>query len=622
MLNSLKNALPTIARHFADDVGVQLVWGAAHAHTWDKKIYLPNLKEEEGVSKLALGYTAHETAHIIHSDQTVYVKAGGEAPFVVKLMNVLEDVRIEGLMMKRFPIVREWLTHTVKVVLGGTFKADGCTEAEVLHNAALAIGRARLLNQPLQQESEAMITALDDSFGVGRKTKIMALLGKIPSCENTEDIYSLTHQILDVLDEPDEDEPTPPEPDEDESPDDQGDDSTDQGNGGGQGQDQGEDGSGDKSGSDSSGGQNGSDSNGNPSQGQASGDAGDSNGAGSSGGSVSQTTDANGSQGSLKQKVLSATKDECDQLVSDLGDEAAKVLGQMTDTNASCSPAGVVSDPVGSELLGRETVMRGRAASIGLKPVLMGLIQGSRNCKPKASQSGKTIIASRLARVSVGETRIFRRTEPVQRVNCAFQILLDGSSSMSFSVVGKNPKPVQVVGKKDPDQVVGKKAMRIAEEAVFALLSALEGIQGISTGAMVFPRNGPSGQCVGVLKRHKQSLQHAVNEGRFGLVETGGTPLAEAIWPAAGDVLAAKGERKVMIVITDGDPNESHAAKLMVDRCRATGIEVFAVAFGRVSEPTLETVFGHGNWKFITDLNQLRSALDHLVRRVLTQTAA
>jgi cobaltochelatase CobT len=610
MQNSLKNALPTIARYFSDDVGVQLIWGAEQAHTWDNKIYLPNLKEEEGVSKLALGFTAHESAHIVHSTQSVYEKASLEPPFVVKFMNVLEDVRIEDLMMKQFPVIRDWLAHTVKVVLGGKVQCENLTDAQVLHNAALVIGRARLLNQPLGQESDEMVKVMRDRFGFGRSTKVMALLAKIPTCANTEAVYSLTHLILDVLDEEEPEEQEAPQDSKPDAGDDSGDsgDDSDSGDSGQQGQ--GGDDSDDQSGDDAGGNQAGAanDKGGDQDQsGQGGSQAGDPQGDDSdsaSGSPAGKKNDADGSSGSLKQKILSAGADECDELISDLGDAAGQVLNNSAVSGRSCSPASTIKNAVGSEMLGQETFQNGRTASAGLKQVLMGLIQGSRDCRPTARRTGKSIDGSRLARVTVGETRIFRRTEPVQRVNAAFHILLDASGSMCSTSGGT------------------KKAMRFAEESVCALLNALEGIQGVTTGAMVFPRNGDGGVNVGVLKRHSQTVQSALRENRFGIVESGGTPLAEALWPAAGDLLAAKGERKIMVVITDGDPNDSASAKEMVDRCRDSGIDVFAVAFGGINSSTLEYVFGGGNWKFIPDLSQLRSALDQLVRSVLTQKAA
>lgn len=47
-----------------------------------------------------------------------------------------------------------------------------------------------------------------------------------------------------------------------------------------------------------------------------------------------------------------------------------------------------------------------------------------------------------------------------------------------------------------------------------------------------------------------------------------------------------------MIVITDGDPDHADLARNMVDRCRASGIEVFAIAFGSAKHQKASGCFG------------------------------
>jgi len=614
-IQTLKNALPIVMRSLADDVGVQVVWGADNAHTWNRVIYLPNLQEGEGVAKLALGYGTHESAHIIHSDQKVYEKAGEEPPIVVKLMNAMEDVRIEGLMFQKYPAVRPWLDHTVKVVLGGVDNSDGLPEAALLHNAALLNGRYRLLNQPLADEAAASLAAMRQVMGGGRAVKVMALLGKIPACPDTEAVYQLTHQILDVLDE-EEPEDNDQQPDPQEQPQGGSQDQDNQpGGGGSQGQSQPGDGQGNAgdqqpgeqgaqqgdAGADGPGqggkGQSKDDGKGDPddsSQGNQSGDAGaDQNGADGASGAG-----AGSGKPSLKQKVLAASASELDDLKSDLGEAAAKVLKAHASPSSGSTPAAVFHAPVGSELLGEDVAQKGRVASMGMRQVLMGLIQGSRNSRVVMRRTGRQVEGSRLARVAVGETRIFRKSEPVQRTNAAFQVLLDASGSMS-------------------------KCVREAEAAVVAVLTSLEGLQGVTSGAMVFPRSGIDNAktCVGVLKRHNQTLVRALKENRFGVLAGGGTPLADAIWPAAGDLLSAKGERKVLAVITDGDPDRVSAAEDMVARCRASGIDVFALAFGSARTELLDKVYGPGNWTFLSGVDQLRAGLSSLVQSVLTNAA-
>lgn len=606
MLNqSLKSALPTVMRYLSDQVGVEVVWGGSQAHTWDGVLYLPVLKDEPGIDIMALGYGTHESAHVLFSTQGVYAMAAEEPPFVVKLMNVLEDVRIERLMMAKHTSVRPWLHYLVGKVLGGAWSSEGLSEASILHDAILLVGRARMLGQPLEAEAAQAHKALIESFGLGRTTKIMALVGKIHGCPDTQAVYELTHKILTVLDEEEPEKPQEkPKPKPDSSPADPSADSGDGSQAGGQDAkpetdpsqansgNSGESGNGDESGSA-------------PGKGTEPGsDAGAGAGAGAPGDDAGTKP---GSGPSLKDRVLGATADELNNLKSDLGEAAAKILNQSVDKNASSVPAAIVRHPTGNELLCKVTAASGRAASMGMRQVLMGLLQGSQNARPAYRKTGNRVDGSRLARVVVGETRIFRKTEPVQRVNAAFQILLDASGSMGSA-----------------NNKAGKSALRLAEESVLAVLHSLEGLQGVSSGAMVFPRSGVKGSAVsvGVLKRHNQTLASAVRESRFGVTASGGTPLAEAIWPAAGDLLAAKGERKVLVVITDGDPNAVSSAAEMVQRCRASGIEVFAIAFGSVNGDSLNRVYGNSHWAYLEDITELKAGLSKLVKQVLTQKAA
>jgi len=582
-IQTLKNALPIVMRALAGDLGVQVVWGAAHAHTWNKVIYLPNLQESEGVAKLALGFGVHESAHILYSDQAVYERASAEAPIVVKLMNVLEDVRIENLMFQKFPAVRSWLEHTAKVVLGGVGDSSGLPEAALLHNAVLMNGRCRLLNQPLAEEASEALCAMREAMGAGRTVKVLALVGKVPSCADTEAVYKLTHQILDVLDEVDTEDSDQPADQNDQSQGSQNEQADQKAGSGSQGQTQSGDGQGEGSGKpDDS-------SQGDP-RGAAGADPSDS-GSSSDGG-------AGSGKPSLKQKVLGASAGDLDNLKSDLGEAAAKLLQASTSPSSDSTPAAVFQAPVGNELLCADVAQKGRAASMGMRQVLMGLIQGSRNSRVTIRRTGRQIDGSRLARVAVGENRIFRKTEPVQRANAAFQILLDASGSMKLCI-------------------------REAESAVVAVLTSLEGLQGVTSGAMVFPRHGIENakNCVGVLKRHNQSLVRALQENRFGVQASGGTPLADAIWPAASELLTVKGERKVLAIITDGDPDRASAAENMIARCRVSGIDVFALAFGSARTELLDQVYGPGNWAYLSGVDQLRAGLSSVVRSVLTDAA-
>lgn len=577
MQRSLSNAFPIIARYFCDDLGVRIEFGGNQPATKDKVIYLPVLKDESPrMVNVSLGWTAHESAHIKYTDDEPYELANAESPFMGRFLNLLEDLRIEKRMMEDHYCAIEPLRVTAQEVFQKPWSADGKSEAVVLHDACLIIGRARLLNQPIEEVAVVLDAALASTFGAGRRAKILGLLSTVTGLPDTAGVYQLAHRILDVLDE---EEPQQPDAGADPDPAPQGQDQGPQ-----QGQDQGA--------------QQGQDQPGQGEQGNSS--KGDQAGQGDAQAASGQHgADQQGAQPSLKQRVVNADSQAMQDALGDVSSEAATLIGANAGGTSS-TPSSVLAHAVGSQALQQDVVINGRAASMGLRQVLNGLIQGSQNARVTVRKTGNRLDTASLARVRVGENRIFRKQEPVQRTNAAIQLLLDGSGSMGLKTSGR--KPIQV-----------------AEEACFAMLTALEGIAGVTSGAMVFPRGDR--EQVGVLKRHGQNLASAVAEQRFGLTASGGTPLASAMWPAAGDLLRAKGQRKVLIISTDGDPRNVTDVIDMVARCRASGIEVFAIAYGEAKATNLQLMFGTGHWQLLDDLGQLRSALQALVQRVLTQAA-
>jgi len=561
MQRSLSNAFPIIARYFCDDLGVRIEFGGNQPATQDKVIYLPVLKDESPrMVNVSLGWTAHESAHIKYSDDEPYELANAESPFMGRFLNLLEDLRIEKRMMEDHYCAIEPLRVTAQEVFQKPWSADGKSEAVVLHDACLIIGRARLLNQPIEEVAVVLDAALASTFGAGRRAKILGLLSTVTGLPDTAGVYRLAHRILDVLDE---EEPQQPDAGADPDPAPQGQDQPGQG-------DQGDSSSGDQAG-----------------QGDAQATSGQAG------------ADQQDAKPSLKQRVVNADSQAMQDALGDVSSQAATLISANVGGTSS-KPSSVLAHAVGSQALQQDVVINGRAASMGLRQVLNGLIQGSQNARVTVRKTGSRLDTASLARVRVGENRIFRKQEPVQRTNAAIQLLLDGSGSMGVKTGGR--KPIQV-----------------AEEACFAMLTALEGIAGVTSGAMVFPRGDR--EQVGVLKRHGQNLASAVAEQRFGLTASGGTPLASAIWPAAGDLLRAKGQRKVLIISTDGDPRNVTDVIDMVARCRASGIEVFASAYGEAKATKLQLMFGTGHWQLLDDLGQLRSALQALVQRVLTQAA-
>ena len=69
----------------------------------------------------------------------------------------------------------------------------------------------------------------------------------------------------------------------------------------------------------------------------------------------------------------------------------------------------------------------------------------------------------------------------------------------------------------------------------------------------------------------------AARAGAFVQLARGGTPMTGALWYAAADLLARQEERKVVLTLTDGDPNDWDSAYAMVMRAGIAGIEMIGV---------------------------------------------
>ena len=116
--------------------------------------------------------------------------------------------------------------------------------------------------------------------------------------------------------------------------------------------------------------------------------------------------------------------------------------------------------------------------------------------------------------------------------------------------------------------------MKLASSACYAVASALSGIPGINVGVTVFPALTPD-NVPGVypLVRHGQRVG-----ADFDVPASGTTPLAEALWWIAGAMLSLKENRKILLLITDGQPDNSQKALEALHMLQRLETEVMGIA--------------------------------------------
>ena len=220
------------------------------------------------------------------------------------------------------------------------------------------------------------------------------------------------------------------------------------------------------------------------------------------------------------------------------------------------------------------------------------MVQSSQDNRNHAKRHGLRVATHRLAASQAGESRLFIQRQPRIAPNAAVHLLVDISGSMGKPIGEGN-----------------RKYFHVANEAALALAMALEGIPGVVPAVSYFPGIH---QEVSIALLPKQSVRHRA--ACFDQKPRGCTPMAQAMWFAANSLLAQKQKRKLMIVLTDGDPDDWAATHDIVDRCRRSGFELLGIG---IQTRSVERFFPRSI--VINDVKDLKRELFEVTQQLLIQ---
>lgn len=217
--------------------------------------------------------------------------------------------------------------------------------------------------------------------------------------------------------------------------------------------------------------------------------------------------------------------------------QAESAFESVTVAVEGFRPSGVLPEPQKLQAL---------QASIALRTRLQGFLQARTQKQCSIGRRGALHPGS-LHRLQTGNPRIFRREAEQTGLNTAVHILLDVSGSMSG---------VPIV---------------LARQACYAVAKALENIKGVNPAVTAFPAMA-SASSVFPIMRHGQKVPDS-----FNINASGGTPLAAALWWVMQTMLFLKEQRKIILIITDGIPDSTHAAIHAVNVAQKLGYEVYGL---------------------------------------------
>lgn len=560
--NPLLGALPLMAQMLGRKLGVKVEIGGDAAYTDGQTIHLPCLPlDSRPLEILANGFIDHEAAHVRYTDFTVSVPPG----LAKWLTNLLEDIRIEQALGRDYPGSRHNLAALVDYLEQNPDESTPLiTESSVVAQVLDALHkllRARVLRQGLLvPQAEALEARLDALLPEGVVIKLLALAFEVRHAASTTAVRDLALRIVEMLKEEEAaaKASTPPAP-----PD--------------------RPGAGKKAapGAAASASSPDAGADAQRQEGQAS---------ASSSPTGSKPADAlPGGQGPIETLTALLAADPSSTEGPDLG---AQTRTRLTAAASETSEARVVIagyDPPPPNPAPQEKARQARAATAALHHRLGVLVQTHQASEHWAACQGRRLNTHRLYSVQWPQARLFDRRVERWATDTAVALLLDCSGSMA-------------------------RDMALANQAVLALALALDYLPGVACWAAAFP--GRRDQRVIPLKQFQERASCIA--GRLEVRAHGGTPLAGALLRAGLELIGRSEPRRLLIVATDGQPEEIDLVCSILARCRASGLEVLGLGIGQALDD-VENLFGRRDAVAIQTIQELAPTLFTLLEQRLTQ---
>ena len=280
----------------------------------------------------------------------------------------------------------------------------------------------------------------------------------------------------------------------------------------------------------------------------------------------------------VNQDLLNLINAKEDELPPDLGQVLRQSLSNGAATIGRCAVA-TIGDKAISPLSAPD-LAEIQHITAGLRSRFHGLFQATRLVRQAPSRKGR-LDPHRLHGVAIRNPKVFLTHRRKPAINTAVHILLDASGSMD-------------------------KRIKLAGQCCHAVAQALNQT-GISVGVTAFP--GRQQASVVPILPHGDRVH-----GNF-VVDAGGmTPLAESLWWVLQRLVALPEERRIVLIVTDGTPDNFTSVIDTIARARAFGIEIHGLG---IDAPVIRQLLPHSS-RSIASLSELPAALFSMLETVLT----
>ena len=481
-----------------------------------------------------------------------YTKGGRPDGLLGDMMNVIEDVRVDKETIKSRPGTCFNLEAvTTHYVNKGSLEPANLAHA--LLGKVMAYGFGRVLKHKSILPLEALCNEMmDDAFGQEFIDDVDTIIKDIPKLRSTRDTTVMAQKLIDLLINP----PPPQKQQQQAGSQEVQQQQNQNGKGTGTGKKQATKPDDQQQGQDDT---------------NVSGSGG--NGAGKGGGKR-------------------PTPEEISEMLKDktgYGDLSALIQSELDDIAESTPSSELAGIPVLPDI-GRLKASYGKldeveaiSAASRMRARLMGMLQSIKMQPKSFGLSGRKLANGRLVRMATGDPRIFKKKTETKEVNTAIVVLLDLSGSMNGRY-------------------------EVANAAAFALHTTLFGLKGVAICSMEFSGKEKEPDVNVLVDFGKKPKSENFNHHPFD-----GTPTDTAIWAGRVMLLQRPEPRKVMLILTDGCPDDSSETKAATKRTMQDGIEIAAIG---IMSNSVKLYWD--NHKIIETIQELPSAMFGIMEGLLT----
>lgn len=645
--NSFIARAKTLAHVMTRSKNVQVTVSGNSAYNTPGLINIPcgDFTDKEWL-KMVVGWIDHELGHEQHTDDPTYQRFAKTGKLEAHILNVIEDVWMEREVGNNFPGARKNLNELVEIAVKRelfTNPVNTTHPLTALSAFLLYEGRSKITGQRcLNDYADTAFSEVEKHFGDKFASNLQLIVTDIANVHSTAGATEISKRVIQLLkqeketqeenkkseeEKSDETQSNDTQPEESESKDDktqgsgsdetQSDDSQPEESGSKDDESQGS--GSDETQSDDSQSQE-SDSIDDESEGKGSDDGeskgsepkiGESNDSESDGDSSEDSgSESFGDTSDLGDKPLhnpSAQQilDAIDKAINkaheaelrDFHDALADLLGKDAQESTSELDKEIVENLSLSAIKGDSQAFTSGMHMLDhvfAKRLSGGIYQTMHKALFDQVQNlevnrrvGTRLVNSKLSGIPAGNLSVFSRRTETQDVSVAISVIVDSSSSMNDN---------------------GAKPMLDANACAFAFAMGLDKA-GVSSEFIYFGRRTQGSHLMYTAK----SFSEKPVASRFTVAAAGGTPTGDAMQFAINTLSLRQENKKILIVITDGDANSESRVVFASKLANSLNIRVVPIGI------QTSCVAGFEKDQFVTvnDLSELTSALREAVRNKL-----